>query len=183
MEIDDVWQNFLARYEIQARCPMNSFHAVAIPTEVADSVRSTMKSPKYGFPAHREVAAGRAPCRHCLKLVRINEEELILFTMDAFHGLPNGETVPPSPGPVYIHAEKCPRYAAHETQNEIPETYRGKLLTLEAFGPDRKLLAEVRASNSQEEKIAQQLFANQDVKYIQVRSTEAGCFLFRLERN
>src|SRR5215470_4262760 len=63
---------------------MSSFHAVAIPTEVADSVRATMKSPKYGFPAHKEVVAGRAPCRHCLQLVKIHEEEAILFTMDAF---------------------------------------------------------------------------------------------------
>jgi hypothetical protein len=162
---------------------MSSFHAVAIPTEIADSVRATMKSPKYGFPAHREVAAGRAPCRHCLELVRLNEEELILFTMDAFHGLPNGEVVPPSPGPVYIHAEECPRYAATGARNGIPETYRGRPLTLEAFGPNRKPLAEVRASDSQEETIAQELFTNPEVKYIQVRSTEAGCFLFRLERN
>src|SRR5258708_6184979 len=159
---------------------MSSFHAIAIPTEVADSVRATMKSPKYGFPAHREVAAGRAPCRHCLELVRLNEEELILFTMDAFHGLPNGETVPPSPGPVYIHAQSCGRY---EGKNGIPDTYRGRLLTLEAFGKDRTLVAEVRASNSQEEKIAEKLFANPEVRYIQVRSTEAGCFLFRIERN
>jgi hypothetical protein len=155
---------------------MNAFHAVAIPTEVADSVRNTMKSPKYGFPAHKEVAAGRAPCRHCLELVRLKEEQSILFTMDAFHGL----DVPPSPGPVYIHAESCSRY---EGENGIPETYRGRLLTLEAFAEDRKLLAEVRASNSQEEKIAEELFASSEVKYIQVRSTEAGCFLFRLERN
>lgn len=162
---------------------MSSFHAVAIPTEVAHSVRATMKSPKYGFPAHREVAAGRAPCRHCLELVRLKEEELILFTMDAFHTLPHGETVPPSPGPVYIHAEKCARYGSGETLNGIPATYRGRLLTLEAFGADRKLLAEVRTSDSQEEKLAEELFANSEVKYIQVRSTEAGCFLFRLERN
>ena len=155
---------------------MSSFHAVAIPTEVANLVRSTMKSPKYGFPAHREVAAGRAPCRHCLELVRLKEEELILFTMDAFYGL----EVPPSPGPVYIHAATCGRYSG---ERGIPEAYRGRLLTLEAFGADRKLLAEVRASESREEKIAEELFANQDVKYIQVRSTEAGCFLFRLERN
>ena len=159
---------------------MHSFHAVAIPTEVADSVRSTMKSPKYGFPAHREVAAGRAPCRHCLELVRLNEEELILFTMDAFHGIPNGETVPPSPGPVYIHADSCGRY---KPGSGIPEAYRGRLLTLEAFGQDKKLVAEVRASNAEEEKIAHELFANPEVNYIQVRSTEAGCFLFRLERN
>jgi len=162
---------------------MSSFHAVAIPTEVADSVRSTMKSPRYGFPAHREVAAGRAPCRHCLELVRLKEEEAILFTMDAFHALPTGETVPPSPGPVYIHAEECARYGSRETSSGIPDTYRGRLLTLEAFGADRKLIAEVRASNSQEEKLAEELFANSEVKYVQVRSTEAGCFLFRLERN
>jgi uncharacterized protein DUF1203 len=155
---------------------MNSFKAVAIPTEMADAVRSTMKSPKYGFPAHREVAAGRAPCRHCLELVKLNHEELILFTMDAFHGL----NVPPSPGPVYIHAERCDRY---EGVGAIPETYRGRLLTLEAFGTDRKLLAEARATDSQEERIANELLQDPQVHYINVRSTEAGCFLFRLERN
>src|SRR5256885_10345720 len=124
---------------------MSSFRAVAIPTEVADSVRSTMKSPKYGFPAHREVAAGRAPCRHCLQLVRLNHEELILFTMDAFYGLPNGEAVPPSPGPVYIHAESCGRY---DGDRGIPATYRGRLLTPGAIGAGSKLLAGGRESGS-----------------------------------
>ncbi len=154
---------------------MNSFKAVAIPTEMAETVRSTMKSPKYGFPAHREVAAGRAPCRHCLDLVKLNEEELILFTMDAFHGL----SVPPSPGPVYIHAKQCTRY---EGAGSLPETYRGRLLTLEAFGKDRKLLAEARATGANEEKLAAELLQDPAVEYINVRSTEAGCFLFRLER-
>jgi len=155
---------------------MSSFHAVAIPTEVADSVRATMKSPKYGFPVHREVAAGRAPCRHCLEVIKLHDEELLLFTMDAFHGI----EVPPSPGPVYIHAEQCIRFGGN---GGIPEPYRGRLLTLEAFGADRKLIAEVRAANSQEEAIAEKLFANPEVEYVQVRSTEAGCYLFRLERN
>lgn len=155
---------------------MNSFHAIAIPTEVADSVRATMKSPKYGFPAHREVAAGRAPCRHCLEIIKLHDEELLLFTMDAFYGM----EVPPSPGPVYIHAERCVRF---EGNGGIPGPYRGRLLTLEAFGADRKLIAEVRAANSQEEAIAEKLFANPEVEYVQVRSTEAGCYLFRLKRN
>jgi hypothetical protein len=155
---------------------MSSFHAVAIPTEIADLVRSTMKSPKYGFPAHREVAAGRAPCRHCLEIIRLHEEELLLFTMDAFYGL----NVPPSPGPVYVHVERCARF---EGNGGIPAPYRGRLLTLEAFGSDRKLIAEVRATDSEEENIAEELFRNAAVKYVQVRSTEAGCYLFRLERN
>jgi len=135
-----------------------------------------MKSPKYGFPAHREVSAGRAPCRHCLELVKLNQEELILFTMDSFHGL----DVPPSPGPVYIHAGTCARFAG---SNGIPETYRGRLLTLEAFGADRKLIAEVRAADSREENIAEEMFSNSAVEYVHVRSSEAGCYLFRLERN
>ncbi|GAC1632941.1 MAG: DUF1203 domain-containing protein [Candidatus Acidiferrum sp.] len=155
---------------------MNSFKAVAIPTDMAEAVRSTMKSPKYGFPAHRELAAGRAPCRHCLELVRLSEEELILFTMDAFHGM----NVPPSPGPVYIHADQCNRYDAAKG---IPETCRGRLLTLEAFGENRALLAEERSENGNEEALAGKLFADARVRYINVRSTEAGCFLFRLERN
>jgi len=155
---------------------MSSFHAVAIPSEVARAVRATMKSPKYGFPAHKEVAAGRAPCRHCLELVKLNEEEAILFTLDAFHG----QNVPPSPGPVYIHAKECPRY---DERPGIPETYRGRLLTLEAFGSDRRLLAEVRVANGEEEAATKVLLAKPEVEYVHVRSTEAGCYLFRLERN
>lgn len=154
---------------------MNSFRAIPIPTEIASTVRTTMKAPGYGFPAHKEVAAGRAPCRHCLQLIRTNEEESILFTYDAFHG----QNVPRSPGPVYVHAKECPRY---EGGNGFPETYRGRMLTLEAFGADRERLGEVRVKDGKEERAAGELLARPEVEYVHVRSTEAGCYLFRLER-
>jgi hypothetical protein len=63
---------------------MNSFQIASLPTEIADAVRVTGKAPQYGFPAHKEVASGRAPCRHCLRLIRANEEQLFLFTYDPF---------------------------------------------------------------------------------------------------
>jgi hypothetical protein len=154
---------------------MNSFELVAIPTEVAETVRETGKAPGYGFPAHREVATGRAPCRHCLRLIRVQEEELLLFTYDPFREL--GE--PPLPGPIYIHAEKCERYAV---QTGFPEEYRGRLLTLAAYGSDRALLAERRLGGAGEDAAAEELFADPAVNYVHVRSTEAGCYLFRLER-
>lgn len=66
---------------------MNSFRVVALPTEVAESVRATGNAPVYGFPAHRELASGCAPCRHCLRLTRPQEEELLLFTYDPFRVL------------------------------------------------------------------------------------------------
>ena len=154
---------------------MSSYRVVAIPSEVAEQVRNTGKSPNYGFPAHREVAAGRAPCRHCLKLIQKNEEELLLFTYDPFREL--GE--PPLPGPVYIHAAECPR---HPESNVIPEEYRGRLLTLEGYGENRALVKEIRVKDGEEERAAEQLFHEAKIRYVNVRSTEAGCFLFRLER-
>jgi len=108
-----------------------------------------MKSPKYGFPAHREVAAGRAPCRHCLQLVRLNQEELILFYDGCVSRSPT-ERRSTLTRSVYIHAEPCGRY---DGDRGIPETYRGRLLTLEA-SDGQKVAREVRASKSQEEKIA-----------------------------
>jgi hypothetical protein len=155
---------------------MSSYRVVAIPSEVAEQVRATGKSPNYGFPVHREVAAGRAPCRHCLKLIRKDEEELLLFTYDPFREL--GE--PPLPGPVYIHAENCGR---HPDSDAIPEEYRGRLLTLEGYGENRALVKEIRVSDGAEERAAEELFSEARIRYVNVRSTEAGCFLFRLERS
>jgi hypothetical protein len=155
---------------------MSSFRVIAIPTEVAEFVRHTLKSPGYGFPAHKEIAAGRAPCRHCLQLIRVQKEELLLFTYDAFHE----QGVPPLPGPVYLHAGQCERYPENDS---LPPNYRGVPLTLNAYGAERTLLGEVRITNGDEEMVAEQLFANPLVEYVHVRSTSAGCYLFRLERD
>lgn len=134
-----------------------------------------MKAPVYGFPAHREVAVGRAPCRHCLRLIRPGAEELILFTYDAFHG----QGVPPSPGPVYIHAESCEVF---DGSGELPGDYQGQPLTMEAFGAERKRISEARVNGTNGDALLQQIFENSEVKYVHVRSTTAGCYLFRVER-
>ena len=154
---------------------MSKLKIVAMDSEVAGQARKTMKAPGYGFPAHRETAAGRAPCRHCLKLIRAREEELILFTYDAFYG----KSVPPMPGPVYVHAEACETFAGN---GEIPKEYLGQPLTFEAFGAERERLAENRVMGSGENAILQKLFERQDTEYVHVRSTSAGCYLFRVER-
>src|SRR5579871_35968 len=80
------------------RMKMNTIRIAAIPTEVANAVRSTLKAPTYGFPAHVEVAGDAAPCRHCLRAFVAGKEQRILFTYDRFAGV---ESLP-QPGPVYI---------------------------------------------------------------------------------
>ncbi len=79
---------------------------VAISTEVADSVRQTMRAPGYGFPAHTVLATDAAPCRYCLRLITPEVDEAILFTYDRFSGV---EELP-QPGPF-----TC-------TQKSVPDT-------------------------------------------------------------
>jgi len=64
-----------------------AFRYVALTTEVADAVRATLTSPRYGHPAHVEVAKGHGPCRHCLRTFDVGQERRILFTLDPFDGL------------------------------------------------------------------------------------------------
>jgi hypothetical protein len=153
---------------------MNTMRIVALPTEVANAVRSTLKAPTYGFPAHVETATDAAPCRHCLKTFAAGKDERILFTYDRFAGI---ESLP-QPGPVYIHAENCERYHGAA----FPEEMRNSPRTLEAYAHGRKLIATEHVADGKYEAAIEKLFANAEAAYIQVNSTTAGCFTFRIER-
>jgi hypothetical protein len=155
---------------------MTATRIVAIPTEVANSVRATLRAPKYGFPAHKELATDDAPCRHCLRTFAPGTDERILFTYDRFAGV---EKDLPQPGPVYIHAENCPRYS---DDAGFPEELRSSPRTLEAYAPGRRLIAQEIVPDGKFEPAIDRLFAQAGVSYIQVNSTTAGCFTFRIER-
>jgi len=152
-----------------------SFRVVAIPTKVADLVRSTLRSPGYGHPAHVEIAAGYGPCRHCLRSFHVGEEKRILFTYDPFHEI---ETFP-LPGPIFVHAEPCARYDEHVG---FPEEMRSHGLTLAAYGDGRLLLAEEHVRDGRIEPLIERLLGRDDVKYLHVRDLEAGCYDCRIER-
>jgi len=147
----------------------------AIPTDIAKSVRATMLAPVYGFPAHSEVATDDAPCRHCLRTFTAGVDRRILFTYDRFAGV---ESLP-QPGPVYIHADDCPKYSADAG---FPEELRGSPRTLEAYGRGRRLRAQEYVADGRFEPAIERLFAQPEVDYIQVNSTTAGCYTFRIER-
>jgi hypothetical protein len=154
---------------------MNAMQIVAMPTETANAVRSTLKAPTYGFPAHVETATDAAPCRHCLKTFVAGKDRRILFTYDRFAGV---ESLP-QPGPVYIHADNCERY---HTDGEFPEELRNSPRTLEAYARGRKLTGTEYVADGNYEVAIEKLFANLEAAYIQVNSTTAGCFTFRIER-
>jgi len=153
---------------------MSGFQVTAMPTEIAQQVRATMRSPQYGHPAHDEKLSEAAPCRHCLRLIRAGERAL-LFTYDPFAG-----DARPLPGPVYIHSEPCERY---RNSNEFPTELRGSPRTLMAYGNERRMIGETLVpANGDFDTVLANFASNSDVRYVHVRSTTAGCFTFLSER-
>ena len=152
-----------------------SFRVAAIPTKIAELVRSTMRSPGYGHPAHEEVATGYGPCRHCLRDFEVGKDRRILFTYDPFHGL---EPLP-LPGPIFIHAACCERFG---NDDRFPQDIRSHRLTLLAYGSGRRVITEEHVENGEVESRVARLLEQNEVKYLHVRDTEAGCYDFRVER-
>ncbi len=146
-----------------------------IPTAMAGQVRATMAAPRYGHPAHRETATGYGPCRHCLRTFAVGRDARILFTWDPFQDLEDL----PLPGPVFIHAEPCPRYPE---DGGFPEDLRPHPLTLNAYGSGRRLVSQVHAAAGEGESQLAQLLADDQIAYVHVRDTAAGCYDFRAER-
>jgi hypothetical protein len=154
---------------------MTDIKIIAIPTEIARSVRVTSLSPRYNHPAYTEVAKGHGPCRHCLRPFQVGQEQRTLFTYDPFAGL---ESVP-LPGPVFIHTDVCERYP--EYGGYPPELAAFPvILNLYARGP--KLLDQLFAGSGEAEPRIRQLLADPQIDYIEVRDRNAGCFDFRVER-
>ncbi len=155
---------------------MAGFQVFAIEPALAEKVRTTLKSPQYGHPAHVELAAGYGPCRACLKQFRVGKEDRILFTYNPLAGLDDY----PSPGPVFIHAQTCAIFAEI---GKFPEELRSLPLTLEGYGKDRWIIVRERPSAPDIEGSIERLLHTPGVEYVHVRNTEAGCFIARIGRD
>ena len=146
---------------------------VGLPAHVADEVRHSMKSPRYGHPAHRELASGTGPCRSCLRTFEIGRDERVLFTYQPF----SDPASLPAPGPVFIHADPCERYDALE----LPPDFRELPVVVEAYGAEGRLLFQERVIGDTTEAVLDRAFASTEAAYAHLRNGKAGCFMARVE--
>lgn len=154
---------------------MAQFRYSGIPTAVADQVRDTLRSPQYGHPAHREVARGYGPCRHCLRTFDIGREDRLLFTYQPIQE-PAGL---PAPGPVFVHAELCERY----DDAAFPPALLDLPLVIEGFRAGGTIVAQEAVGTASPDEVVRRVFALGEVAYAHVRNAEAGCFIARVERD
>ena len=154
---------------------MPPFRTVPLSAALVAEVRATRRAPRYGHPAHAEIATGDGPCRLCLHTFRQGDERRLLFTFDPFDGLDPY----PAPGPVFVHEDECVPFDA---PSGFPDSLRPLPLTLEAYDGERLIVGRERVSDGMVEPAASRLWADGRTKYIHVRNTEAGCYIARLER-
>ena len=151
-----------------------NYKIVPIRSEIARSVRTELKSPQYGHPAFADVAKSYGPCRVCFKTFVKGVEERILFTYNAFENLSSL----PSPSPVYIHADECQSF---DGQSFPPDLIDLPLL-FESYGDESTLVKREPVERENIENQISEIFALPDVNYINIRNSEAGCFVARIER-
>ena len=151
---------------------MSIYRVLALEQRIADEVRRTRRAPDYGHPAHVEVAAGTGPCRVCLRPFSVGAEERLLFTYNPF---PEGAT--PSPGPVFVHHDACPRYEG----DDFPPELAAVPLLLEGYDEGGMPLVRRAVTREAATDVAAVL-AIDGVSYAHVRHAKAGCFIARVER-
>jgi len=151
-----------------------NYKVVPVTSEIARSVRENMVSAQYGHPAFADVAIGYGPCRVCLKTFVKGAEERILFTYNAFENLSNL----PNPSPVYIHKNECASFG----ENGFPPELIDLPLLFEGYGEESELVKRESIKKDDIENQIGEIFALSNVRYINIRNAEAGCFVARIER-
>ena len=150
------------------------FAVRALPQEVATHVRETGSDPKWGHPVLTQPATGFGPCRLCLRTFTEGAELRTLFTHDSYAGVAEF----PQPGPVYIHADDCDRFEG----DGFPPDLRALKLTFEGVAAGPRVVALERTDGDDVENVIEGLLALPTVDYVNIRNTEAGCFVARVER-
>ena len=149
------------------------FTVEALPQEVATHVRENGHDPVWGHSVVTQPATGFGPCRLCLRT--FGEGELrTLFTHDSYAGVSEF----PQPGPVFIHADGCDRYDG----DGFPPDLRALALTFEGVAAGPRVVALERTHGEGVEDVIERLLDLPDVDYVNVRNTEAGCFVARVDR-
>lgn len=155
---------------------MTTIRFVAIPTEIVTSLQAGQPDAN-GQPSERHLSDGDGvPCRHCLNLVGAAEPYLILAHRPFTTLQPYAEA-----GPIFLHAEPCPRYAPSAT---LPPMLGSAQYILRGYNQAERIIYGTGqiVPTDQIPARAAALFARPEVAYIHVRSATNNCFQCRIER-
>jgi hypothetical protein len=151
----------------------SNFRIIPLATEVAEAARRTAAT---GAPDHAVITADSPtafPCRHCLHWAKPGER-VILFP---YASIPPGHPYSES-GPIFVHAERCERYAA---LREYPADFR-KGRVFRAYSANHDMIDAEAANGAEPEAVIEKLLKNPETAFVHARSVTRGCYTFGIER-
>ena len=99
---------------------------------------------------------------------------MILFPFAAIApGRPYSES-----GPIFVHAERCERYAA--THKYPPEFREGR--AVRAYNLERDMIAAEVANGDGPEAVIERFLEKPETAFVHVRSASRGCYTMGIER-
>ena len=131
-----------------------------------------------GQPAQKAISNGAGtPCRSCMKNIEKGKGVLIAAARPFDHLHPYAET-----GPIFLCEDNC----THKEDGDLPSVLTtSPEYLMKAYGKDEFILYGTGRITPKDEvqTYAQELFAREDVAYIDVRSSRNNCFLSRITRD
>jgi hypothetical protein len=154
-----------------------SIRFVAMPT--AEVVALQAGGPDaYGRTPERQISdGGGVPCRHCLTRVAEGEPYLVLSYRPFPSEQPYAET-----GPIFIHAEACPRF---EDSENVPEILSGRPeFVMRGYDARDRIVYESCAviPGDRIREGAERLLGLAGVEYLHVRARTSTCYQCRVDR-
>ncbi|HKE38146.1 MAG TPA: DUF1203 domain-containing protein [Candidatus Baltobacteraceae bacterium] len=151
-----------------------SFIVTSLDTAVADEMRTASLDP-YGNDLHAETQTKPGnPCRHCLRRAK-EGERLVLFSYSPFDARNPYKEV----GPVFVHADGCPRYAKND---RLPEDFSNRPIVLRGYDAEQRIAEVSVVVDGSTERRVEELLADPGIEFVHARSFTHGCYLFRVDR-
>ena len=155
---------------------MARFRCIPIATETAARFRRSGIDDR-GQLLHRRVAQEDGlPCRHCLRPAAPGEAVLL-----GSYDLPAPRGVYWTQGPIFLHAEPCPRF---EAEDEVAPIIRPRLVSVRAYDAAEMCLydlGEVCGGEAVETPLLRAL-DDPRTRVVNIHTAKPGCLLCRVER-
>lgn len=150
---------------------------IALPTQKVRAVQEGGLD-AYGRTPECHLSDGQGnPCRHCLTDIVAGEPMLILAWRPFPEPQPYAEL-----GPIFLHAERCPRYGASRAMP--PVLLARERVVLRGYDAGHRIVYGTgrTVATRELEAVAEQLLASPAITYLHVRSSSNGCYQCRVER-
>ena len=154
---------------------MSHFRCLPTPSETGARWRTTGVD-DFGNTLVRKISDGVAPCRHCLREGVAGEEMLL-----GSYRMPGPIGIYWTPSPIFLHAEAC---AAYDQANHVPDTVRGRLVSVRAYDADQMCLYDLgqAVEGGDVDPFLARAISDPRTSFVNIHTAKPGCMLCRVER-